>query len=78
MSTTHRCAAVDCTREVPLDRLMCGGHWILVPHEICVAYWAAYRPGFETGRASLTPEYTKAHRDAVAAVARIEGKTPAT
>jgi hypothetical protein len=74
MRPTHRCAAVDCPDEIPTDRLMCGRHWIMVPGDIRMAYWASYRPGLEADRVSLTPEYMAAVRDAVAAVARAEGK----
>jgi hypothetical protein len=76
MNTAHHCHARDCTVEVPPRMLMCGRHWRMVPRVLQAAVWATYRRGQEKTK-DPSPEYLKASRDAIHAVAVKEGRIAA-
>jgi len=69
----HTCHAEGCTKTVPPRMLMCLPHWRMVPRELQRQVWDTYVPGQEV-RKDPTREYLEAHRAAVAAVAKLEGR----
>ena len=71
----HLCHATACVTPVPPERLMCLPHWRTVPREIQRRVWATYRPG-QCDDMNPSPDYCRAARDAVVAVARCEGRAP--
>lgn len=70
--TDHRCHARFCSTSVPPRMLMCTAHWRMVPYRLQTDVWDAYVPGQEV-RKDPTPEYLKAARAAINAVAEKEG-----
>lgn len=65
---THECAAEGCHVRTSMRMLMCLACWRRVPVELQSAVWKAYRKLDSSGRAQLTPAYTKAVVDAIDAV----------
>lgn len=70
----HACRAAGCATRVPPRMLMCRPHWAMVPPALKRAVLAAYRPGQERLDPRPSPEYIAAHKAAVNAVARAEGR----
>ena len=46
---THPCPVGRCERLVPPDKLMCPGHWWMVPKPVRDAVWAAWQGGGGAG-----------------------------
>lgn len=62
---THKCAATNCQRQVPLNMLMCSGHWRQLPGRMRNTIWNEYRPGQENDLHLVTPAYKAAVKEAV-------------
>ncbi len=60
----HQCPVRRCEQLVGPDKLMCPGHWRMVPGPIRRAVWAAWRNGAGAG----TPAHRAAIRRAIQAV----------
>ncbi len=43
--SAHHCHAVNCPNPCEPERLMCPGHWFMVPTSLQQAVWAHYREG---------------------------------
>lgn len=70
---TNRCPS--CASPIPADRLMCRGHWRLVPADVQRRVWATWRrlngsarDGGHQARASALTDYNRARNDAIEAV----------
>lgn len=72
---SHTCHATGCKTAVPPNMWGCKRHWFMVPKPIRDRVWATYRPGQERDKDPSVP-YLKAAREAVIAVAVLEGKIP--
>ncbi len=69
---THTCAAVGCQKQIPLNLLMCGGDWRLVPEPIKREVLSTWRSRNKRPSDQLA---ITAHEDAKAkAVAGVEAK----
>ena len=53
----HSCPISGCGEQIDPSRLMCRGHWYLVPKQIRDRVWATWR----SGQGASSPE----HREAV-------------
>ena len=62
ISSTHRCPAWHCPRDVPDELLMCRLHWRLVPAPLQRAVNAAYARGAGLGTTALLAAQTAAVR----------------
>jgi hypothetical protein len=71
----HTCHALGCDREVPPKMLMCLRHWRMVPRFLQRRIWDTYVSGQEI-RKDPTDEYLEVQKEAVAAVAKREGRVP--
>lgn len=69
----HTCHARGCDKPVPPERLMCLGHWRMVPRVIQRAVWSAYRPG-QCDDKRPSEVWHHAADAAIGAVARKEGQ----
>ena len=68
--TGHECPATGCTRDVPIDMLMCRSHWYMVPKPLRNAVWGAWQEGDGAG--------TRAHTAAIhAAIKSVNDKLAA-
>jgi hypothetical protein len=72
MPVSH-CRAVCCKKRIPSRLLMCKRHWDLVPKPLRRALWSTYRTG-ENRSEAPSRAYLGLVSDAVAAVARLEGR----
>lgn len=63
MDTPGRCALSSCDRAIPLDHLMCGRHWRLVPSREQQILWRAYLAAKRTGGGVLGNEHYGRARD---------------
>ena len=70
--TAHTCHAAGCNSRVSPRMLMCRPHWAAVPRVLQRAVQVAYRPGQERLDPRPSPEYIRAHKRAVNAVAVAE------
>lgn len=71
-SPPKKCAALTCTRAVSVKKLMCAGHWAIVPQDLKKALVDAYVIGQDvTGR--ISPEFRLAVANAVKFIAFREG-----
>jgi len=73
----HRCHAEGCDKVVQPRMLFCPRHWAMTPRDIQRAVWREYVPGQEV-RKDPTREYLDVMRQAIEAVARIEGRRQTT
>jgi hypothetical protein len=73
MNRTHRCAAVDCTKLVPLRMLMCREHWMALPRGLRNQVWRTYQPGQEANLALADASYLSAVHEAQAWLAKHYG-----
>src|SRR5574337_950063 len=73
----HTCHATGCERRIPPNMWGCKRHWFMVPKLVRDRIWEHYRPGQEDDKRP-TAEYCLAARDAVIAVAQLEGREPDT
>ena len=69
----HFCHATGCNKPVPSKLLMCLRHWRMVPRDIQRSVWRHYRPGQEIDKCP-THEYLEVMKQAIDAVARVEGR----
>lgn len=76
-NVVHTCHATDCTSPVPPEMWGCKKHWFMVPREIRNRIWATYRIG-QCDDLNPSMEYCQAAKDAVIAVAKVEGRQPDT
>lgn len=75
-AAAHTCHAAGCTTHCKPEMLMCGKHWRMVPERHKAAVWMTYRPGqCDDMRPSFA--WHAAADEAIAAVARLEGKVDA-
>lgn len=74
---SHHCHATGCTVAVPPMMWGCRRHWFMVPKPIRDRIWATYRPG-QCDDWQPSAAYCEAAREAVIAVARLEGREPDT
>jgi hypothetical protein len=58
------CPVPGCCAGIDSSRLMCRGHWRLVPWELRAAVWATWR----SGQAASSPEHQEAVCSAVSAI----------
>ena len=58
------CPVPGCCARIDSSRLMCRGHWRLVPWELRAAVWATWR----SGQAASSPEHQEAVCAAVSAI----------
>ena len=58
------CPVPGCCAGIDSSRLMCRGHWRLVPWELRAAVWATWR----SGQAASSPEHQEAVCAAVSAI----------
>lgn len=70
---SHTCHAYGCEARVKPEIFMCYPHWRRVPKDMQRRIWATYRPG-QCDDKHITPEYGRAAKDAIRAVAAKEGK----
>lgn len=70
----HTCHAKGCGKQVPPAFFMCGRHWKMVPYKLQQAVWREYNAGQEDGNADVSEMYLKVTDEAVAYVAKLEGK----
>lgn len=70
---SHHCHATACPIEVPPTMWGCKRHWFMVPKPIRDRIWASYRVG-QCDDMNPSMEYCHAAREAVIAVAELEGK----
>lgn len=68
----HHCHARRCAAHVPPERLMCRGHWFMVPKRVRDAVWATYREG-QCDDMSPSKEWHQAADAAIGFVALEEG-----
>ncbi|MES1977339.1 MAG: hypothetical protein V4451_04840 [Pseudomonadota bacterium] len=69
---THNCAAVGCQKQIPLNMLMCGNHWNMVPTPISREVLSTWR---SRNKRPSDQEAVRAHEDAKSkAVAAVEAK----
>lgn len=73
----HHCHATDCTKEVPPQMWGCKRHWFMLPLAIRNRIWQTYRVG-QCDDMNPSRDYCLAARDAVVAVAHLEGRVPDT
>ncbi len=64
MGGSHACAALGCTKVIPLAWLMCRSHWFMMPLPIRRQIWATVN--------KMGAEYTVAVNAAIDAVAEKE------
>lgn len=68
MSTAHRCAAIGCTRQIPLRRAFCEEHWSALPQPLrarIVAHLLAATIGPEAARPIAETRRLAAVREAM-------------
>lgn len=71
-SPPKKCAALSCTRAIGTKKLMCAGHWAIVPQDLKKALVDSYVIGQDlTGR--ISPEFRMAVASAVKFIAFREG-----
>lgn len=70
---SHTCHAVDCCASVPPEFLFCRKHWYMTPARIRHRVLETYRPG-QCDDWQPSAEYCQAAKEAVLAVAKLEGK----
>lgn len=58
-----RCPIAGCGEQIDPSRLMCRGHWYLVPKQIRDRVWATWR----SGQGASSPEHQEAVRLAITA-----------
>lgn len=69
---TQNCNATNCQKQIPLNLLMCGAHWAMVPLPLRRALLASWRA---VSRKRRDPALVLAYRAAAAAaVAAVEVK----
>jgi hypothetical protein len=56
-----RCPVPGCGRQIDPSRLMCRGHWYLVPRQLRDRVWATWR----SGQGTLSAEHQEAVRMAI-------------
>lgn len=70
----HECAATHCKILIPMDRLMCKQHWIMVPpsikSQIQRTYWH-----LSDGSSRARKTYLEARRSAIEKVRELESMT---
>lgn len=71
----HTCHATDCNVRVPPEMFMCKRHWFSLPKKMRDAIWSSYRSG-QCDDWQISKDYSKAAKDAVAFIAKKEGKEP--
>ena len=64
---THKCAARSCDKQISLNLLFCGRHWMMIPRRIRERIWIEYHTGIKKDT-HPTPEYESLVDDAVRAV----------
>lgn len=69
----HQCHAIGCSKPVAPYLLMCARHWHMVPRRLQLAVWAQYQPSQEITK-KPSANYLVAARDAINAIAEIEGR----
>jgi hypothetical protein len=74
MAVKHTCHAQGCEKEIPPRLLMCLKHWRMVPLTLQAEVWRWYRPGQEVDKGPGYL-YLVAMKNAINAVARLEGQT---
>lgn len=66
---THDCAAPHCDIEIPLERLMCQGHWFALPAHIrrrVIGRWTAWQR--DEGDAEKFMAYERVRSEAIRAL----------
>lgn len=70
---THTCHAIECTKPVKPELLMCFKHWKMVPITLQRDVWKHYRVGQCLDKI-VTTDYLRASSAAINAVAEKEGR----
>jgi hypothetical protein len=61
----HKCAASNCSKEIPVRLLMCSGHWKQLPGAMRAKIWNEYREGQENDLHLVTQAYRDARDEAI-------------
>ena len=70
---SHTCHAYGCNTETKPELFMCFFHWRKVPAPLKARIWANYRKG-QCDDMRITKKYGDAAKEAIMAVAKLEGK----